>query len=71
MRMDAEIAMQEHAENGVRAQVPACPTQRRIPVGVLCIDLCARIEQQLNRFFIAEGPSAVQRGSRRTYERRA
>lgn len=42
--------------------MPTGPTERGVAVHVFGVDLCADIEQKLNRFFVAERGSAMKRG---------
>ena len=58
--MDAEIAVEKLSEDRRRTQIPARPGEGRISVHVLGIDLCARIEKKLDRFFVAESRGAMQ-----------
>ena len=62
MRSNAEVAVQEQAKDGVGAEMPACPTQRRVAIRVLGVRLCTGFEQHGDGLFIAESGGAVQRG---------
>ncbi|HET9281958.1 MAG TPA: hypothetical protein VFR24_08340 [Candidatus Angelobacter sp.] len=62
VRVDAEIGIEEQAENRRRAQVQTGPTERGIAIHILGVAGGTGIKQKLNGFFIAEGGSAMKRG---------
>src|ERR1700737_950573 len=60
-RVYAEAAIQKQTKNRCWPQIPACPGQRRVAVHVLDVNLCTRLQQELNRLDFTKGRSAMQR----------
>ena len=56
-----KFTVTEHSENGIRTRIPTRPAEWRISIHVFRLNVCSRIQQHLDRFFIAKGRSAVQR----------
>src|SRR5262245_47602109 len=54
-------AVAEFHENRIGSPVPTRPTQRRVSIHVLCVELGAGIQKQLYRFLGAECGSPVER----------
>src|SRR5437867_13268475 len=60
-RVNGKITVAKFPEYGDRAQVPACPSERRISIHILRINCCASIQKKLDGFFSAKGGCAMKR----------
>src|SRR5450631_2419811 len=58
---DGEVAVTELPQNGVWAEMPACPCQRRVAVHVLRLFESAGIKQKLNALRAPKRSGAMQR----------
>ena len=61
LRMDAKVSVAQFSEAGGWARVPTGPRERRIAVGILCVDDRAGILQQADGFHFAKCCGAVER----------
>ncbi len=59
VRPDAEVAVAKQAKNRRRTEVPTGPGERCIAIHVIGVDARARVEQQLDSFFVPESGGAV------------